>query len=631
MTYVGPFAFSDTGIQRIVFPETVTYIGRGVCWNCWNLETVVLPSQISVIRDRSFAGCDALLSVQITAPLERVDEMAFAYCSQLNGITLPDSLRIVGNRAFMECYSLEIEKLPASLIYIEDFAFNGTKLQIAELGEKVIYVGKGAFKDCVELQSVVLNEGLLTIEASAFEGCVLLTELEIPDTVEKVGDYFINGTAIEIIELPDGLRFIPYFAGNTVIREVICPSNQIQFLWAKTFEGCTSLEIADVYSGERIGYDCFKGCVSLKYFHAYYKTTLIGDSAFEGCAAMQLITFGGEDSQLETIGEKAFSGCVGITELKLPKTLRTIGSRAFERTSITSIIVPSLVQSIGTGPIYTEMGVLSGYGDSCFYDCPELQKIVFVDRDGAFLPIYSFAEYCPKLAEVYLPSSVGWMCRYNGFDDSYFDRVNEFDYTIDVSKIEALITEKTVAIIPVHVYGNMCDVEKIDEIANKHNLKVIYDAAHAFGVEYKGESSANFGDASMFSFHATKVFNTIEGGAVTYNDAALSQRLDEMKNFGLRGEEGIYVGANAKMNEFQAAMGICNLRHIEGEIAKRKNAVERYRERLGEVKRSTLCQEQKDVKSNYAYFPVVFDGYKYNRDEVFERLKENGIIARKYF
>ena len=429
ITYVGPFAFSDTGIQRIVFPETVTYIGRGVCWNCWNLETVALPSQISVIRDRSFAGCDALLSVQITAPLERVDEMAFAYCSQLNGITLPDSLRIVGNRAFMECYSLEIEKLPASLIYIEDFAFNGTKLQIAELGEKVIYVGKGAFKDCVELQSVVLNEGLLTIEASAFEGCVLLTELEIPDTVEKVGDYFINGTAIEIIELPDGLRFIPYFAGNTVIREVICPSNQIQFLWAKTFEGCTSLEIADVYSGERIGYDCFKGCVSLKYFHAYYKTTFIGDSAFEGCAAMQLITFGGEDSQLETIGEKAFSGCVGITELKLPKTLRTIGSRAFERTSITSIIVPSLVQSIGTGPIYTEMGVLSGYGDSCFYDCPELQKIVFVDRDGAFLPIYSFAEYCPKLAEVYLPSSVGWMCCYNGFDDSYFDRVNEFDYT----------------------------------------------------------------------------------------------------------------------------------------------------------------------------------------------------------
>ena len=218
----------------------------------------------------------------------------------------------------------------------------------------------------------------------------------------------------------------------------------------------------------------------------------------------------------------------------------------------------------------------------------------------------------------------------NGLVPVFCD-VNEFDYTIDVSKIEALITEKTVAIIPVHVYGNMCDVEKIDEIANKHNLKVIYDAAHAFGVEYKGVSSANFGDASMFSFHATKVFNTIEGGAVTYNDAALSQRLDEMKNFGLRGEEGIYVGANAKMNEFQAAMGICNLRHIEGEIAKRKNAVERYRERLGEVKGITLCQEQKDVKSNYAYFPVVFDGYKYNRDEVFERLKENGIIARKYF
>ena len=425
ITYVGPFAFSDTGIQRIVFPETVTYIGRGVCWNCWNLETVVLPSQISVIRDRSFAGCDALLSVQITAPLERVDEMAFAYCSQLNGITLPDSLRIVGNRAFMECYSLEIEKLPASLIYIEDFAFNGTKLQIAELGEKVVYVGKGAFKDCVELQSVVLNEGLLTIEASAFEGCAMLTELEIPDSVEKVGDYFINGTAIERIELPDGLRFIPYFKGNTLIREVICPSEQIQQLWPETFEGCSSLEEADIYSGEWIGYDCFKGCASLKKFLVYSQTCSIGASAFEGCESMTLITFGGADSKLEKIGEKAFSGCSSITKLDLPKTLKTIGSRAFEKTSITSIIVPSLVEDIGSGPRYSDMNILMGYGDSCFYDCPELQRIVFTEWEGYSLAIYDFAQYCPKLAEVYLPSSVGSTKLQNGFDMDIFDGFKE--------------------------------------------------------------------------------------------------------------------------------------------------------------------------------------------------------------
>ncbi len=219
----------------------------------------------------------------------------------------------------------------------------------------------------------------------------------------------------------------------------------------------------------------------------------------------------------------------------------------------------------------------------------------------------------------------------NGLVPVFCD-VNEKDYTIDVSKIESLITEKTVAIVPVHVYGNMCDVESIEQIAKKHNLKVIYDAAHAFGVKYKGISSANFGDASMFSFHATKVFNTIEGGAVTYKDEKLVSVLDDMKNFGLHTpEDGLFIAGNAKMNEFQAAMGICNLRHIDEEIKKRKAAVECYRERLGNVKGIILCPEQENVESNYAYFPVVFDGYKYNRDEVFEKLKEHDIIARKYF
>ena len=213
-----------------------------------------------------------------------------------------------------------------------------------------------------------------------------------------------------------------------------------------------------------------------------------------------------------------------------------------------------------------------------------------------------------------------------------FCDVNSVDYTIDVDKIEDLITEKTVAIVPVHVYGNICDVEKIEEIATRHGLRVIYDSAHAFGVKYKGVSIANFGDASMFSFHATKVFNTIEGGAVTYKDENLARVLDDRKNFGLHTpEEGKYVGGNAKMNEFQASMGICNLRHIDEEIAKRGNAVLQYRKRLGGVKGIILCPEQTDVLPNYAYFPVVFDGYKYTRDQVFERLKEKDIIARKYF
>jgi dTDP-4-amino-4,6-dideoxygalactose transaminase len=219
----------------------------------------------------------------------------------------------------------------------------------------------------------------------------------------------------------------------------------------------------------------------------------------------------------------------------------------------------------------------------------------------------------------------------NGLKPVFCD-INPYDYTIDVEKIESLITEKTSAIIPVHVYGNVCDVETIDRIAKKHNLKVIYDAAHTFGVTVNGQGVGTFGDASMFSFHATKVFNTIEGGAVTYNDSSIKQVLNDLKNFGITGLETVeYVGGNAKMNEFQAAMGICNLRHVNGEISKRKKVVERYIDNLKDIAGIQLSKEQMDVESNYAYFPVVFDGYKMTRDEVFEKLKGNDIIARKYF
>lgn len=219
----------------------------------------------------------------------------------------------------------------------------------------------------------------------------------------------------------------------------------------------------------------------------------------------------------------------------------------------------------------------------------------------------------------------------NGLTPVFCD-VNPADYTIDTDKIESLITEKTVAIVPVHVYGNMCGVERIAAIAKKHKLKVIYDAAHAFAVKYKGVSSANFGDASMFSFHATKVFNTIEGGAVCFPDDALVETLNDMKNFGIRGPERcVFVGGNAKMNEFQAAMGVCNLRHLDREIAKRKLVMERYREHLDDVPGIKLCAPQKDVESNYAYFPVVFDGFGADRNQVFNALGEQGITARKYF
>ena len=267
-----------------------------------------------------------------------------------------------------------------------------------------------------------------------------------------------------------------------------------------------------------------------------------------------------------------------------------------------------------------------------FLDCPHV--VLYTNGHLALENVIAAMEF-PAGAEVittpFTFASTTHAIVRNGLTPVFCD-VNPDDYTMDVEKIEGLITEKTVAIVPVHVYGNLCDVERIQAIADKHRLKVIYDAAHAFAVKYKGVSSANFGDASMFSFHATKVFNTIEGGAVCLRDDELVETLNDMKNFGIRGPERVvFVGGNAKMNEFQAAMGICNLRHLEEEIAKRKRVVERYWEHLDGVKGIRLCKPQQDVQPNYAYFPVVFDGFGATRDEVFDALGQQGITARKYF
>ncbi|MEG0449824.1 MAG: DegT/DnrJ/EryC1/StrS family aminotransferase [Lysinibacillus sp.] len=213
-----------------------------------------------------------------------------------------------------------------------------------------------------------------------------------------------------------------------------------------------------------------------------------------------------------------------------------------------------------------------------------------------------------------------------------FCDISPNDYTIQTDNIERLITEKTSAIIPVHVYGNICNVKEIERIANKYNLKVIYDAAHAFGVTYHSESVANFGDATMYSFHATKVFNTIEGGALTFADSKLKDVINSYKNFGITGTDTVeYVGGNAKMNEFQAAMGLCNFRNLDEEIKKRKIRYERYLEKLHGVNGIQLPYPQKGVKSNYAYFPVKFDCNNFSRDEVHDELKKQNIHARKYF
>lgn len=199
------------------------------------------------------------------------------------------------------------------------------------------------------------------------------------------------------------------------------------------------------------------------------------------------------------------------------------------------------------------------------------------------------------------------------------------------NKIEQLIPDRTCAILLAHVYGNICNIE---EIARKYGLKVIYDAAHTFGETYKGKSVGAFGDVSCFSFHATKVFNTIEGGAVCYHDEEFGKELYRLKNFGIRNEEVVDgIGANAKMNEFCAAMGICNLRHLKEEIAKRKVVADRYRERLSSIEGIKISPIQSGVDSNFAYFPIVIyeDKFGSTRNEVKSELAKNGIGARKYF
>lgn len=219
----------------------------------------------------------------------------------------------------------------------------------------------------------------------------------------------------------------------------------------------------------------------------------------------------------------------------------------------------------------------------------------------------------------------------NGLEPVFVD-VKEDNYTINPELIEAAITDKTVAIVATHVYGFMCDVNAIDEIAKKHNLKVIYDAAHAFGVTLNGVSAANFGDAAMFSTHATKVFHTIEGGLVTYKDAKMFDAMQYIVNFGFTTqEEAAYVGTNARMNEFEAVMGICNLRHLDDEIAKRKIVGARFTERLSGVEGIKLIKPEKGLVWNYAYYPVIFDGYKESRDGIKARLEAEKIYARKYF
>lgn len=215
-----------------------------------------------------------------------------------------------------------------------------------------------------------------------------------------------------------------------------------------------------------------------------------------------------------------------------------------------------------------------------------------------------------------------------------FCDIKKDDYTIDPSKIEALITEKTSAILAVHVYGHVCDDQAISDIAQKYDLKVFYDAAHAFGVLKKGASVAALGDCSMFSFHATKVFNTIEGGALVMRDEQTKKRIDYLKNFGFINEVTVVgPGINSKMDEMRSAYGLLNLKQADAAIEARHQVAIKYREALRNVEGITFFDDMPGVKHNYSYFPIFIDAEKYGmtRDELYFKMKEQNVLGRRYF
>jgi dTDP-4-amino-4,6-dideoxygalactose transaminase len=215
-----------------------------------------------------------------------------------------------------------------------------------------------------------------------------------------------------------------------------------------------------------------------------------------------------------------------------------------------------------------------------------------------------------------------------------FVDIDPQSFNLDPNKIEAAITQHTTAILPVHVYGNPCDVYRIKEIADTYGLKVIYDACHTFGVTINDIPVLNFGDLSVMSFHATKVYTTFEGGAIICHDEITKKRIDNLKNFGFAGETTVVApGINAKMNEVQAAMGLLQLKYVDQAIARRKKIAERYREGLKAVAGLTYLEDFPGVRHCYPYFPVLIDKEKFGktRNEVYDELKQHNIFGRRYF
>ncbi len=314
-----------------------------------------------------------------------------------------------------------------------------------------------------------------------------------------------------------------------------------------------------------------------------------------------------------------------------------------KRINVTRSSMPSLEEYINEiSPLWesrwlSNRGVVSKKFEGMLKDYLDVEHVYCFANGHVALEVAINGLFLPEGGEVittaYTHVSTTHSIVRNGLKPVFVD-VEPKTFTIDADLIEQKITEKTVAIVATHVYGFPCDVEKIEDIAQRHNLVVVYDAAHAFGVKYKGKGIGNFGDMAMFSTHATKVFHTIEGGLITYKETD-NDRFRPMRrivNFGFTSPEDIdYIGTNARLNEFEAAMGICNLRHIDEDIARRKTAGDRYWGHLDGVKGIYCPKPDKDTLWNYSYLPVIFDGFKIDRNQVQKKLAGHNIFARKYF
>jgi len=455
LTFIGDYSFEGTNLISLTIPDSVTHIGNGICKNCTNLTTLTLPEHAFTRVPAEFvSGCSNLQTVNIPEGVTEIGSYAFYECTNLTGITLSGSVKEIGEYAFYGCQNLQNLTIPSSLEYVYDGAFKETPIAEANFSGNLAFLGDRVFENCTNLAKVTFKEGVISIGKYAFAGCVSLTALELPDSIVSVGNYFIKDTGVTEVTLPLNLRSLPSFQGNTTIKKVVCYSENLNCVPGECFMGCSNLETCLLSSGTSIGTRAFADCVKLQSFHATSELELVAYEAFENCSSLQAFSCGGEESNLETIGSYAFSGCTSLSYATIGEKVRTIGDYAFYQcSSLAKLDLPVSMVKLGScafrqsgirklfiGGNVTDISVGTdpdSYGrkKSCFYDMPELETVVFLDRAIGVLYLEDCFMYCPKLAHIYRPSSVGRLKAVNGIDLNYagiqYDASQDIYYGID--------------------------------------------------------------------------------------------------------------------------------------------------------------------------------------------------------